>query len=53
MARLLVAAAALFLSACVGEPMTQQEVLESQGDSMKEGGGLLSGDDGEFVIYGE
>jgi PBP1b-binding outer membrane lipoprotein LpoB len=53
MTRLLAIAAALLLGACVGEPMTQQEVLETQADSMKEGRGFLSGDDGEFVIIGE
>ena len=41
---------ALFLSAC--GPASPYVIDQPQPDEMKPGGGLFSGDDGEFVIYG-
>ncbi len=41
---------ALFLSAC--GPASPYVLVQPQPDEMKPGGGLFSGDDGEFVIYG-
>ena len=41
---------ALFFSAC--GPASPYVIDQPQPDEMKRGGGLFSGDDGEFVIYG-